>query len=77
MAKYLDSAGVTSLISAIKNDGAKKITLGGYTKATASATLATTDTLNDALGKLEKNIEIWYNSFMGQTLKFDAERQEM
>lgn len=62
MANYLDTTGLTALWGKIKawanaQFTTAKLVITGYSKPSAGGSLSATDTINQALGKLEKGIE--------------------
>lgn len=63
VASFTNSVTATSFIGNLDGTYVNKLT--GYTKATAIAALATTDTLNAALGKLEFKTDFIYNDLLG------------
>lgn len=62
MANYLDTTGLTALWGKIKGWAnaqftSAKLVITGYSKPSTGGALSATDTINQALGKLEKNLD--------------------
>lgn len=62
---FLDKSGLTRFWNKIKTEISKKATLSGYIKSTSASrqAIVVSDTLNIAIGKLEKRIEIDESSY--------------